>query len=108
LLPLRERMAQTHARGDQHVIPRVVDYACGSAHFLTEIVEELHEDLAALGRDEAINTTWTRDHIWGIEKDYRLARTAKIAMFLHGAGDTNILHEDGLDHLTPRCPTPAL
>jgi type I restriction enzyme M protein len=106
-LPLRERMAASHERGDQRVIPRVMDYACGSAHFLTEVVEELQEDLAALGRDEAINTTWTRDFIWGIEKDYRLARTAKIAMFLHGAGDANILHEDGLDHANPTLPQPG-
>ncbi|HAS52127.1 MAG TPA: hypothetical protein DCS21_10460, partial [Gammaproteobacteria bacterium] len=41
---------------------------------------------------------WARDYVWGIEKDYRLARTAKIALFLHGAGDANILHADGLEH----------
>lgn len=106
-LPLRERMAAAHQRGQQHVIPRVMDYACGSAHFLTEIAEEIQEDLAALGRPEAVNTTWTRDTVWGIEKDYRLARTAKIALFLHGAGDANILHEDGLDHANPKLPAPG-
>lgn len=104
-LPLRERMAAAHQRGQQHVIPRVMDYACGSAHFLTEIIEEIQEDLAVLGRPEGVNTTWTRDAVWGIEKDYRLARTAKIALFLHGAGDANILHEDGLDHANPKLPT---
>jgi type I restriction enzyme M protein len=103
-LPLRERIDAAINRGDQHVIPRVMDYACGSAHFLTEIVEEIQEDLDALGREESVNTTWTRDYVWGIEKDYRLARTAKIAMFLHGAGDANILHEDGLDHLNHKLP----
>lgn len=104
-LPLRELMAAAHQRGQQRVIPRVMDYACGSAHFLTEIVEEIQEDLAVLGRPEEVNTTWTRDAVWGIEKDYRLARTAKIALFLHGAGDANILHEDGLDHANPKLPT---
>ncbi|MFN5516370.1 MAG: N-6 DNA methylase [Cyanobacteriota bacterium] len=81
-----------------------MDYACGSAHFLTEIIEELQEDLKACEREEGDNTTWTRDYVWGIEKNYRLARTAKIAMFLHGAGDANILHEDGLDHANPTLP----
>jgi type I restriction-modification system DNA methylase subunit/restriction endonuclease S subunit len=103
-LPLRERMTTAHNTGQPNVIPRVIDYACGSAHFLTEIIEEIQEDLAALGLPEAENTTWTRDFIWGVEKDYRLARTAKIALFLHGAGNANILHEDGLDHVHPMLP----
>ncbi len=106
-LPLRERIAAAHESGQHHVIPSVMDYACGSAHFLTEIIEEIQEDLAALGLPQAVNTAWTRDHVWGIEKDYRLARTAKIAMFLHGAGDANILHEDGLDHANPLLPKPG-
>lgn len=103
-LPLRERMAEAQKRCQQRVIPRVMDYACGSAHFLTEIVEEIQQDLSVLSRPEAASTNWTRDYVWGIEKDYRLARTAKIAMFLHGAGDANILHEDGLEHANPALP----
>lgn len=103
-LPLRERMHAAQAAGRQQIIPRMMDYACGSAHFLTEIIEEVQEDLDALSLPEAANTRWTRDYVWGIEKDYRLARTAKIALFLHGAGDANILHEDGLDHANPALP----
>lgn len=106
-LPLRERIAAAHEAGRQRVIPRIMDYACGSAHFLTEIVEEIQEDLDALKLPQANDTTWARDHVWGIEKDYRLARTAKIAMFLHGAGDANILHEDGLDHANATLPKPG-
>jgi type I restriction enzyme M protein len=106
-LPLRERMQAAMERGEQFVIPRVMDYACGSAHFLTEVIEEIQQDLCTLGLPEAENTHWTRDHVWGIEKDYRLARTAKIALFLHGAGAANILHEDGLDHANPILPKPG-
>lgn len=106
-LPLRERIAAAHESGAPQFIPRVMDYACGSAHFLTEIIEEIQDDLIALDLPLAVSTTWTRDHIWGIEKDYRLARTAKIALFLHGAGDANILHEDGLDHANPQLPKPG-
>ncbi|MEZ4526065.1 MAG: N-6 DNA methylase [Desulfobacterales bacterium] len=106
-LPLRERMAAAIETGSPRIIPHVMDYACGSAHFLTEIIEEIQEDLRALKRPEAENTTWARDHVWGIEKDCRLARTAKIALFLHGAGDANILHDDGLDHANPILPKPG-
>jgi type I restriction-modification system DNA methylase subunit/restriction endonuclease S subunit len=106
-LPLRERIAATHEAGELRVLPRVMDYACGSAHFLTEAIEELQEDLAALELPQADNTTWARDCVWGVEKDYRLARTAKIALFLHGAGDANILHADGLDHDDSVLPKPG-
>ncbi|MGZ8217809.1 N-6 DNA methylase [Methylomagnum sp.] len=106
-LPLRERIAATHEAGQLRVLPRLMDYACGSAHFLTEAIEELQEDLAALDLPEAASTTWARDCVWGIEKDYRLARTAKIALFLHGAGDANILHADGLDHDDAILPKPG-
>ena len=106
-LPLRERMSAAFDGGRQNFIPRVMDYACGSAHFLTEAVEEIQQDMRALGLPGADNTAWTRDTVWGVEKDYRLARTAKIAMFLHGAGDANILHEDGLAHTNPKLPDPG-
>jgi len=106
-LPLRERMANAIKAGTPHILPKITDYACGSAHFLTEIIEEIQEDLDVLKRPEAKNTTWARDHVWGIEKDYRLARTAKIALFLHGAGDANILHDDGLDHANSILPKPG-
>jgi type I restriction enzyme M protein len=40
---------------------------------------------------------WARDHIYGIEKDYRLAKIAKVSCFLNGDGLANIIHADGLD-----------
>lgn len=103
-LPIRNFIQDSQESGVQHPIPKTIDYACGSAHFLTEIVDEIQYELNELGCSDAKDTTWTRDYIWGVEKDYRLARTAKIAMFLHGAGDTNIHHEDGLDHSNPSLP----
>lgn len=39
-----------------------------------------------------------REKIFGIEKDYRLARVSKISMFMHGAGDGNIIFGDGLEN----------
>ena len=44
------------------------------------------------------NNDWVRDYIYGIEKDYRLARVAKISMFMNGAGESNIIFGDGLEN----------
>ena len=78
-------------RGD--VYPKVIDYACGAGHFLTEAVETV-DHFAGKGSDNA----WARDHIYGIEKDYRLARVAKISLFMNGAGEGNIIFGDGLEN----------
>lgn len=78
-------------RGDAY--PKVIDYACGAGHFLTEAVETVNH-FAGKGSDNA----WTRDHIYGIEKDYRLARVAKISLFMNGAGEGNIIFGDGLEN----------
>lgn len=73
--------------------PKVIDYACGAGHFLTEAVEAINTFAAAGGNNE-----WVRDHIFGIEKDYRLARVSKISMFMNGAGEANIVFGDGLEN----------
>ena len=62
-----------------------IDYACGAGHFLTEAVEAINHFVHSDG-----DNAWTRDHIYGIEKDYRLARVAKISLFMNGAGEGNI------------------
>lgn len=74
-------------------IPKVIDYACGSGHFLTEAVESINSRLKT---DE--NNAWVEKHIFGIEKDYRLARVAKISLFMNGAGSGNIIFGDGLEN----------
>ena len=74
-------------------IPKVIDYACGSGHFLTEAAESINKRLQTDG-----NNTWVEKHIFGIEKDYRLARVAKISLFMNGAGGGNIIFGDGLEN----------
>lgn len=74
-------------------IPKVIDYACGSGHFLTEAVESINNRLTT---DE--NNSWVEKHIFGIEKDYRLARVSKISLFMNGAGGGNIIFGDGLEN----------
>lgn len=72
--------------------PKVIDYACGAGHFLTEAVEAINTFA------ESENNDWVREHIFGIEKDYRLARVSKISMFMNGAGEANIIFGDGLEN----------
>lgn len=73
-------------------LPRIIDYACGAGHFLTEAVEAVNAV-----RQDADNT-WVEKHIYGVEKDYRLARVSKISMFMNGAGGANIIFGDGLEN----------
>ncbi|MDO4895960.1 MAG: N-6 DNA methylase, partial [Moraxella sp.] len=75
---------------DKH--PKVIDYACGSGHFLTEAIEAINN------AKPNSNNNWVRDSIFGIEKDYRLARVSQVSMFMNGAGDSNIIFGDGLDN----------
>lgn len=82
-------------KGGQQNYPKVIDYACGAGHFLTEAFEEIQK-IAKKNSFES-NFTWLKDKIFGIEKDYRLSRVSKIMLFMHGAGDGNIIFGDGLD-----------
>ena len=93
---------------EPNFLPYVIDYACGSGHFLTEIL--LHTDKILKNLDkEALNSKqldnysswingyrWAGEFIYGIEKDYRLSKTTKIACFLNGDGIANIICADGL------------
>ena len=76
-------------------LPKVLDYACGVAHFLTEAIDEINKVIKS--ENIKVRLPWEERYIYGIEKDYRLARTAKIACFLNGDGSTNIIFGDGLD-----------
>lgn len=76
------------------VYPKVIDYACGAGHFLTEAIEAINYFAQPDG-----DNSWARDHIFGIEKDYRLARVAKISLFMNGAGEGNIIFGDGLENV---------
>lgn len=72
--------------------PKVIDYACGSGHFLTEGIDLINKVKGNTNND------WVRENIYGIEKDYRLARVSKISLFMNGAGEGNIIFGDGLDN----------
>ena len=79
-------------------VPKVIDYACGAGHFLTEGYEAINDIFMYLDPNMKINSSWARDFIYGIEKDYRLARVSKISLFMHGAGEGNVVFGDGLEN----------
>ena len=99
---------------EKEFLPKTLDYACGAGHFLTESIDELQQHIKNLSTenytDEKVeyikhniekyqkNTEWAKDYIFGIEKDYRLARTSQIACYLNGDGDANIIYGDGLEN----------
>lgn len=77
-------------------LPKILDFACGVAHFLTEAIDEINRIIEK--ENLKVKLPWEERYIFGIEKDYRLAKTAKIACFLNGDGTANIIHGDGLDN----------
>jgi type I restriction-modification system DNA methylase subunit len=84
-----------------HGIPNVIDYACGAGHFLTEGIEAIN----AIRQDN--DNSWVEKHIFGIEKDYRLARVSKISLFMNGAGGANIIFGDGLENYREKSVEPS-
>lgn len=107
-MPITKLVNDSIDNKSQHVIPSVIDFACGAGHFLTEAIDEIEGVIRStdykrmIGRAQkhfiAIrdNYYWAKDYIYGIEKDYRLSKTTKIAMFLNGDGDAVIVNSDGL------------
>ena len=93
-LPL-ESIVQDNERNEVKY-PKVIDYACGAGHFLTEGFREINRTIEKLGLQD--EKGWEKNCIFGIEKDYRLARASKISLFMHGADNGNIVFGDGLDN----------
>lgn len=84
--------------GDNFTIPKIIDYACGAGHFLTEAVEAVNAYFEKNNNSAAtINNDWCEHHIFGVEKDYRLARVARVSLYMNGAGQGKIIFGDGLE-----------
>ena len=119
-IPVRKWIENAIDSKAQQIIPYVIDFACGAGHFLTESIDEIEGILQSVdykrlvGRSQkhflAIrnNFYWAKDYVYGIEKDYRLAKTTKIALFLNGDGDAIIVNSDGLASFQQEPSFPAL
>lgn len=101
-LPLKEMIQQNDS------LPYMIDYACGSGHFLTEGMDEIQyliennelsqtpsvkKDLKSWNENPY---KWANEYVYGIDNDYRLIKTTKVACFLNGDGEANIIHTNGL------------
>ncbi len=112
-LPI-EKIVSHKLENDEYILPYVIDYASGSGHFITEMMDEIdvyvnkiEEKQIKKGR-KAINTfkshkenlKWAKEYVYAIEKDYRLVKISKISSFLNGDGDANVISADGLASFT--------
>jgi type I restriction enzyme M protein len=77
--------------GDE--IPKVIDFACGAGHFLNEYAKEI-KSIVEKKKEGNVKTYY--QNIYGIEKEYRLSKVAKVSAFMYGQDDINIVYADAL------------
>jgi type I restriction enzyme M protein len=110
-LPIKKMMLQ-EINNEVPKLPAVIDYAAGSGHFITEALEEyqdiinnidIDKELKFDGAKKAVRSwiaepyNWAAKYVYGIEKDYRLVKVAKVGCYFYGDGVAQIIHGDGLD-----------
>lgn len=113
-IPFNEIINNKIEIGEKEWVPSVIDYACGAGHFLISAMEEIQNCINKINIDNLHSATlnkvkiyqnnpfeWVnRQNVVGIEKDYRLAKTTKIATFLNGDGEAEIISGDGINKFT--------
>lgn len=113
-LPFQEISERKLKEGNKKdLLPAVIDYAAGSGHFITEAMEGIQKYIETLKPSDYSPSTkkeleswktnqfdWAEDYVYGIEKDYRLVKTAKVSCYLHGDGLAKIIHGDGLGNFS--------
>ncbi|WP_322962346.1 N-6 DNA methylase [Mycoplasmopsis cynos] len=83
-------------KNDKINYPRIIDFSCGAGHFITEGFNQVNKYFEK--HNLLIKPNWESECIYGVEKDYRLARVSKISLFMNGAGKGNIKFGDGLEN----------
>ena len=112
-LPYEKLIKKNVDLGRINFIPSVIDYACGTGHFLISSMAKTQEIIKKMKNEnynfnelqtKKINAYIDDPYSWvnkrncvGIEKDYRLAKTTKIATFLNGDGNAEIISGDGIN-----------
>ncbi|EOE1789976.1 TPA: N-6 DNA methylase [Klebsiella pneumoniae] len=74
--------------------PKAIDYACGAGHFLTELALQI-KPLVETYKPEVDLTAYHKS-LYGIEKEYRLSKVAKVSAFMYGQQEINICYGDAL------------
>lgn len=112
-LPIKEMIKEKIESGEDDFIPKVIDFACGSGHFLTESMDIIQKCLLQIGEEnlnilpriknilyrynkDADKFIWAKENIYGIENDYRLVKTTKLSCFFNGDGEAKILQTSGI------------
>ncbi|MDM8557234.1 N-6 DNA methylase [Candidatus Parabeggiatoa sp. HSG14] len=75
---------------------RVIDYACGAGHFLTEYA---HQIKPLVEQYKGTELAEYYSNIVGIEKEDRLAKVAKVSAYMYGQEQIKILEEDALSDI---------
>ncbi|MDR1033849.1 MAG: N-6 DNA methylase [Bifidobacteriaceae bacterium] len=83
-LPLKEII-------EQNEIPKVIDYACGAGHFLNEYATQIAH---YVDDDKQLSKHYSE--IYGIEKESRLAKVAKVSALMYGQKEIKIKYADAL------------
>lgn len=107
-LPIKEKIDNYVAKNSQEFIPKMIDYACGSGHFLVSYMDQVQKILENYKTSKSIYKqkissyksdpfSWAEKNVVGIEKDYRLAKTTKTATYLNGDGWAKIINGDGIN-----------
>lgn len=79
--------------GKSAEIPKVIDYACGAGHFLTEYANQIKPFVEKYKKAELAKYY---EHIHGIEKEYRLSKVSQVSAFMYGQDGIHIFYKDAL------------
>ncbi|NMH88065.1 N-6 DNA methylase [Flavivirga algicola] len=77
-------------------IPKAIDYACGSGHFLNELASQMRPFIE---KNKEVSLEEYHKAIHGIEKEYRLSKVAKVSAFMYGQDNIDITYADALAKL---------
>ena len=112
-LPIKEMIEKKLKANEAEMLPSVIDFACGTGHFLTEYMDKVQSiieneiDMSKAkpqarkklqGWIDYDKFGWAEDYVYGIDADYRLVKSSKVNSFLNGDGEANIIRANGLDH----------
>jgi len=73
--------------------PKAIDYACGAGHFLNELALQIKP--LVKGHKQGALADYHKA-IYGMEKEYRLSKVAKVSAFMYGQQEINICYGDAL------------
>ncbi len=82
-----------HIISENEQIPKVIDYACGAGHFLNEYALQI---IPYVEKKQRFKIDAYHPEITGVEKEYRLAKVAKVSAFMYGQDNIKIRYRDAL------------